>query len=235
VKLIRPAGAYWKVAHRGASALAPENSLQAVEAALAAGVDFVELDVIAAGDGLRVAHSLPQLVPESPLLAEALALFAARAPDEARLDLDVKTPGIERPLIDALAAHELLPRTLVTSFHGEILRAVRRLEPEVMTGISYPNDSLGLSRARVLAPFVRPGLSSLRLALPLRVGRMLAAANAQAAMLHHAVISPQVVARCHGAGAAVFAWTVESRDDLRRVLGAGVDGAIADDPSLFDQ
>jgi glycerophosphoryl diester phosphodiesterase len=233
VNLIRPAGAYWKVAHRGASALAPENSLAAVEAALAAGVDFVELDVISAGDGLRVAHSVSQLVPESPLLAEALALFAAQAPGETRLDLDVKTPGIERALLDALAGHDLVGRTLVTSFHGEILRTVRKLDSEAVTGISYPNDSLGLSRARVLVPFVRPGLSVLRRALPFRIGRMLAAAEAQAAMLHHTLVSPQVVSRCHAAGAAVFAWTLESRDDLRRVLAAGADGAIADDPSLF--
>ncbi|HEY7004193.1 MAG TPA: glycerophosphodiester phosphodiesterase [Gaiellaceae bacterium] len=231
MKLIRPAGAYWKVAHRGASALAPENSLAAIEAALAAGVDFVELDVIRAGDELRIAHSLRQLVPNSPTLNEALALFAAQS--AARLDLDLKTSGVERPVLEALAAHDLLGRTLVTSFHQEILRTVRRLEPQAVTGVSYPNDSLGLSRRRPLAPLVRPGLSLLRCALPFRIGRMVAGAQADAAMLHHALVTSEVVARCHAAGAAVFAWTLESRQDLRRVLAAGADGAIADDPGIF--
>ena len=122
----------------------------------------------------------------------------------------------------------------MTSFHAGILRAVKRLKPEVAVGLSYPNDSLGLHRLRPLSPLVNPGLALLRQALPLRVGRMLARAGADAAMLQHRLVSPKVVARCHAAGAAVFAWTVESDDDLRRVLAAGADGVIADDPNLFD-
>ena len=233
--LRRPAGAYWRVAHRGASALAPENSLAALEAALEAGVDIVELDVLAVEDGLRLAHSAGQLRSDSPKLEEALVLFAESAPAATMLDLDVKTRGVEPRLVTALAGHGLVGRTLVTSFHGEILRAVRKFEPEIMTGIAYPNDGLGISGMRPFAPLVRPGLALLRQALPLRIGRMLAAAEADAAMLHHALVSAEVVARCHAVGAAVFAWTVESADDLRRVLGAEADGAIADDPSLFDE
>jgi glycerophosphoryl diester phosphodiesterase len=235
VKLIRPAGAYWTVAHRGASALAPENSHAALEAALAAAVDFVELDVLFAGDGLRLAHSVTQLRPESPPLGEALALFAAQAPAAARLDLDVKTAGVERAVLDSLAEHDLVPRTLVSSFDRRVLRAVRELEPEATTGISYPNDSLGLSSRRAFAPLVGPGLAFLRQALPRRIGSMLSAAEADAAMLHHALVSPAVVARCHAAGAAVFAWTIETGEDLRRVVAAGADGVIANDPTLFDE
>jgi glycerophosphoryl diester phosphodiesterase len=234
VNLIRPAGSYWKVAHRGASALAPENSLAAIDAALAAGVDFVELDVVAPGSELRVAHAAAQLRSDSPTLEEALALFSARAPAEVRLDLDVKSAGVERALIDALSAHDLVPRTLVTSFHWRILRRVRELEPGVAIGISYPNDSLGLSGSRGFAPLVGPGLAVLRRALPSRIGGMLRRARADATMLHHALVSPEVVARSHAAGAAVFAWTVETVDTLRRVLAAGADGVIADDPGLFD-
>jgi glycerophosphoryl diester phosphodiesterase len=48
-------------------------------------------------------------------------------------------------------------------------------------------------------------------------------------------VTPKVVARCGAAGARVFAWTIETPDDLSRVLAAGVDGAIANDPTLFDE
>jgi glycerophosphoryl diester phosphodiesterase len=233
VNLIQPPGSYWKVAHRGASALAPENSLAAIEAALAAGVDFVELDVLVAGNELRVAHAVAQVRPDSPTLDEALALFSARAPAAARLDLDMKTAGAERVLLDALTGHDLLLRALVTSFHRGILRTVRRLEPEIATGISYPNDRLGLSETLPFAPLVGPGLAVLRRALPSRIEGMLRRAGADAAMLHHALVSPEVVARCHAGGAAVFAWTVDTATDLSRVLAAGADGAVADDPGLF--
>jgi len=233
--LPKPAGGYLKVAHRGASALAPENSLSAVEAALAAGVDIVELDVLAVDGGLRLAHSAAQIQPDSPALEDALELFARAAQPRIWLDLDVKTPGHEEGIMRAVATHGLLERTLVTSFHPQVLREARRLESGIATGLAYPNDRHGLSERRPFGAFVGPGLRVLRAALPARIGRMLAAAGADAAMLHHALVTPKVVARCRDAGAAVFAWTIETRDDLSRVLAAGADGAIANDPSLFDE
>jgi glycerophosphoryl diester phosphodiesterase len=235
VSLPKAAGGYLKVAHRGASALATENSLAAVEAALAAAVDIVELDVLAVDGGLRLAHSAAQLQPDSPALEDALELFARTAPPRVWLDLDVKTPGYEEGIMRVVSAHDLLERTLVTSFHPQVLREARRLEPRIATGLAYPNDRHGLSERRPFEAFVGPGLRVLRAALPARIGRMLAAAGADAAMLHHALVTPKVVARCRDAGAAVFAWTIETREDLSRVLAAGADGAIANDLSLFDE
>jgi glycerophosphoryl diester phosphodiesterase len=235
VRLQRPAGGYWKVAHRGASALAPENSLEALELALAAGLDMVELDVVSVAGDLRVAHSARQLRPESPRLDEALSLFAARSDSEVLLDLDVKDPGCETVLVARMREHGLVSRTLVTSFHPEVLRSVRRLEPTVTTGLSYPNDRFGLSGRAAFAPFVAPGLRALRHMLPLRIAGMLTAALADAAMLHHALVTDRLVRRCHAAGAGVFAWTVEGRADLERVLAAGADGVIANDPTLFGE
>jgi glycerophosphoryl diester phosphodiesterase len=234
LSLPKPAGGYWRVAHRGASALAAENSAAALQAALASSVDMVELDVVADGERLRLAHSAEQLLPESLGLSDALALFSELAGPEVWLDLDVKSPGFEDAVLAALRAHGLLERTLLTSFHGELLRAARRLETGIAVGFSYPNDRLRLSEKRALEPFVDPGLALLRIPLPLRVGRMVSRTRADAAMLHQALVTPRVVQRCHRAGAAVFAWTVESEEDLRRVIAAGADGAIADDPSLFD-
>lgn len=232
--LPEPSGAYLKVAHRGASALAPENSLEALEAALAAGVDIVELDVLAASGGLRLAHSPAQLHAGSPALGDALELFAEKAPARMWIDLDVKTAGHERALVEAVAEAGLLARTLVTSFHPQVLRAARQLDSAIATGLAYPNDRYGLSERRPFAPFVGSGLRVLRAALPARIGRMLASAGAEAAMLHHALVTPRLVASCRRAGAAVFAWTLETREELGRVLAAGADGAIANDPSLFD-
>ena len=235
MSLPKPAGGYLKVAHRGASALAPENSLAALEAALAAKVDMVELDVLALDGALRLAHSAAQVQPDSPRLEDALRLFARQAPPRVWLDLDVKTPGHEGDIVQAVAAHSLVERTLVTSFHPQVLREAKRLEPGIATGLAYPNDRHGLNERRPFDAFVAPGLRILRAALPARIGRMLSDARADAAMLHHALVTPKVVARCGAAGARVFAWTIETPDDLSRVLAAGVDGAIANDPSLFDE
>ena len=80
------------VGHRGAAALARENSLEAVEAALRLGVDLVELDVVARADGsLAVAHDV-HAAAAAPSFDEALDLLAA---SRAGLLLDLKAPGIE--------------------------------------------------------------------------------------------------------------------------------------------
>ena len=52
-------GRPWRIGHRGAAALAPENTLPALERAIAAGVDVIEFDVLALADGaLVLAHSV---------------------------------------------------------------------------------------------------------------------------------------------------------------------------------
>src|SRR5581483_8184679 len=105
--------------------------------------------------------------------------------------------------------------------------------PGVRTGISYPWDRRNLSGRRLLAPVVPAGAAALRSALPLRIGRMVRSASANAAMLHFSVVSPRVVARCHALGVPVYCWTVDEEPLLRRMLACGVDGVISNDPRIF--
>jgi glycerophosphoryl diester phosphodiesterase len=58
IQLRRPEGRFARVGHRGASALAPENTLQALELAVELGCDMLEFDVLDLADGtLVLAHS----------------------------------------------------------------------------------------------------------------------------------------------------------------------------------
>ena len=50
-------------------------------------------------------------------------------------------------------------------------------------------------------------------------------------MLHHAVVSQAAVAKAHGRGAAVWAWTVDDPAEAARVLAAGADAVITNDPA----
>jgi glycerophosphoryl diester phosphodiesterase len=63
---------------------------------------------------------------------------------------------------------------------------------------------------------------------------MLAAAEANIAVLHVQVVNPAVVRRCHALGVPVLAWTAQTAEEVRRLDGFGVDGVIADDPRLFE-
>jgi glycerophosphoryl diester phosphodiesterase len=219
-----------RVGHRGAPALAPENTIASLEAAIDRGVDLVEMDVVADLGELRLAHGVERVTPESPSLAEALELVAARG---VGVIVDLKSSGAERGVVTALRRQQLVDRAVVASSHAASLRSVKELEPSLTTGISYPFDRVGIAERPAFQPLIRAGLSGLRQALPARIGRMLARARADAALLHHSLVTRRLVERCHARGAAVLAWTVEDEVALERVLAAGVDGVIANDPGLF--
>ncbi|HUK93891.1 MAG TPA: glycerophosphodiester phosphodiesterase [Gaiellaceae bacterium] len=221
---------FLRVGHRGAAALAPENTIASLELAVELGCDLVEFDVVERGGRLVLAHSVAE-VPDDPVsLDEALAFLAQST---AAAHVDLKIPGTEAAIAEALRRRGLLEQAVVSSFRPESLRALRALEPGLRVGLTYPDDRYGLNRYRPLAPVVAAGLAAIRAALPRRIERMLAAAGATAAMLNRQVVGAAVVERCHALGVPVLAWTVETRDEVERLDGLGVDGLIADDPRLF--
>jgi glycerophosphoryl diester phosphodiesterase len=255
LRVLRGDGPVLRIGHRGAPALAPENTLTGFEAAVAAGVDLIELDALALRDGsLVVAHSdrlaevthgavhgrvgdrtlreLRQLAPARPTLEDAFAFFAERAPGTGLL-LDLKSPGHEPEIVEALRHYGLVARTLVDSTEVAPLRRLRALEPGLRLGLGYPRDRYSLSSLRPLAPAALATALALRIALPARIGRLLAHAGADLAALHFLVVSRAAVERAHAAGAAVFVWTVNDARTLRRVVAAGVDGVVTDDPRLL--
>jgi glycerophosphoryl diester phosphodiesterase len=233
VRLRDEGGRVLRVAHRGVWTEAPQNSLEALEAALGAGFDLVEVDVHVRDETLVLAHSLRRAGPGAPELDEALALFAERAAPSAGIQLDMKPRAATRRLVEAVRRHELVERTLVSSTSPAALRHVRVLEPALATGFGYPHDRTSAAQRGLLpGPVVAAALRAFRLALPRRIEGMLARSVADAAMLHHLVVTQEVVRRAHARGAAVFAWTVNDPAALARVVGAGVDGVITDDPLL---
>lgn len=223
-----------RIGHKGAAALAPENTIDSIAAALEHGVDLVEIDVVDGPDGsLVLAHSHEEILPGSPTLEAALAYLATEAPPGTGVDLDLKWHGFEDAVVGALRRHDLVQRAIVSSFFPASLRRLRALEPRLPTGISYPWDKRGLATRRALGPLVWTGAAALRRALPLRIGRMARAADATAAMLHYSVLSRATVERAHALGLSVFVWTVDEPELLRRVLATGVDGVISNDPRIF--
>lgn len=244
----------WLVGHRGAAALAPENTIAALDAAVRLGVDMVEFDVLPLGDGtLALAHSddllevthgrtpgrlgarglaeVRELEPDLPTLDEALSFLGEHAPGVG-LVVDVKGGGFEQALVDSLRRHEAVSRTVVSSASGHILRATAGLEPGVRLALSYPLDRRRVSRHRWLAPAIAGALLAMRAALPYRIERWLERTGATLATLHYLLASPAVIARCHRRGAAVFVWTVDDARTAETAIRAGADGVITNDPRI---
>ena len=219
-----------RVGHRGAAALARENSLAAVEAAAAAGVDAVELDVLRRPDGVLVLAHGPELPPEAPPLDDALALVAGLG---LAVQIDVKLPGLETGIVEALRRHGLAGRSFVSSFSLPALAAFALAAPELPRSFTYPEDRLGVSERRLLRPLLVPGLAVLRALLPRRLPGWLQAAGASAATLNAGVVSKAAVDVCHARGVAVYAWTVNEPALVPILLAKGLDGIISDDPRIL--
>lgn len=255
ISLERRDGRPLVIGHRGAAALAPENTLAGFRAAVATGVDLIEFDVLSlAGGELVVAHSddlhelshgaergavgsmaladLRALCPQLPTLDDALAFFSDEAP-EVGMHVDLKSASAAEVVAQTLGERGLVERSLVSSFHLGALRRLARLEPRLRTGASFPRDRLGIDGRRGLRPAVNGGLRALRPLTPVLVGALLARARATTLVLHHALVSPAVVRQAHARGAAVVAWTVDDGNDLTRVETAGVDAVVTNNPSIF--
>jgi glycerophosphoryl diester phosphodiesterase len=219
-----------RIGHRGAAALAPENTIAALSLAVELGCDLVELDVVALNGTLLLGHSPEELPREPATLDEALAFLA---PTGRGIHVDLKAAGTEAAIVEALRRHDVLERSLVSTFWPRSLRVLHELEPELARGLTYPEDRHGLSARRILGGLVRPGLAAMRSVLALRIPRMLAAANANVAVLHVQVVNEAVVRRCHALGVPVLAWTALTAEQVRRLDQLGVDGVIADDPRIL--
>jgi glycerophosphoryl diester phosphodiesterase len=74
---------------------------------------------------------------------------------------------------------------------------------------------------------------ALKRTLPRRIGALLRAARATAAVLFWEVVTAAAVARCHALGAPVLVWTVDDPDVVSWLDGLGVDGVVTNDPRIF--
>lgn len=244
-----------RIGHRGAAALAPENTLRAFRAAVEHGVDLVEFDVLDLPDGpLIVAHSdrleevshgaakgsvrthtfeeLRSIAPDVPTLDDALRFFVDEAPGVG-LHVDLKLTTRVDELAHAVVRHGLERRTVISSHDVPSLRVAASCAPGVRLGFTYPDDRFGLSRRVVLRPLVAMGLGAARLVVPRTLPGRLRGAGATALMLHHRLATRAAVSSVRARGFAVLAWTIADAKELRRVVEAGVDGVIADDPRIF--
>ncbi len=128
------------IAHRGASAELPENTLAAFERAIELGADYVELDVHADSEGkLVVTHEAPRARREYPTLEDALDLMRGRI----GVMVELKTPSRYR-------RHDVVARTVrlltdadaLLCFQRPPLVEARALRPGLRTvqhvGVSVP-------------------------------------------------------------------------------------------------
>ncbi|HEY2150431.1 MAG TPA: glycerophosphodiester phosphodiesterase family protein [Vicinamibacterales bacterium] len=218
-------------AHRGGSALAPENTIAAFDNGLQCGADGLELDVRRSSDGVVIVlhdamldrtttlrgpvadRTSDELVAAGvPKLTDVLARYPATP---VIIELKLNEPAFAVEVIDVVRANSAVDRVCLGSFGTRVLHAARALEPRIATSASREEVRWSLYRSWLRLPRTSAAFRGYQ--VPERAG-------------YTRVISPRFVADAHRAGLGVQVWTIDLEDDARRLLAWGVDALISDRP-----
>ena len=228
-----------RVGHKGADLIEPGNTLASFDAALAHGVEMIELDVLAeradGGGELLVAHDHEALHGQAPLrFGQALAHLAGERFATLEFDIDVKLPGYEHRVVQALREAGLIERSLVSCMFPQALVRIRALEPKLRLGWSVPRVRRDYTTTMLTAIPALAILTGYRATLPGRARTALRAGRYDAIMAHWRVVTPALVRAVHEAGGELYVWTVDDAARIAKLTAMGVDGIITNDPRLFD-
>jgi len=232
-----------RVGHKGADLIEPGNTIASFEAALMHGVDMIELDVLPARvEGrplgwpeapLVIAHDYEHAGADSLALEAGLAHLASPAFAELELVVDLKLPGYEARVIDALLDAGLENRSLVSSTYRESLTRLRELDAPVRVGWSVPRASKDYTTSPLMKVPAFAALAVMRRMLPRRARTALAEGLCDAVMAYWRLVSPALVDAVARTGGELYAWTVDQASHIRELERLGVTGVITNDPRLF--
>jgi glycerophosphoryl diester phosphodiesterase len=166
-------------------------------------------------------------------LGEALAHLASPPFAEIDFDVDLKLPGYELAVLDALREHGLLRRALISSQYRDSLAVIRAVEPGARLGWSVPKVRHDPFTSRALAPFALGVVAVARTMLPARAAAAITDGSCDALMVHWRLVTPRLVGRVRSAGGEIFVWTVDELPRIRALDALGVTGVISNDPRLF--
>jgi len=225
-----------RVGHKGADLIVPGNTLASFDAALAAGVDMIEFDVLPerGGDRLLLAHDYADAAKRTPhTLEEALAYLGSARFDGIELDLDLKLPGYEQAVLEHLRDADLRDRVLISTQYRSSLELIRASDPGVRLGWSVPKVKRDPFRSRTTAVAALAMVRALRLVLPGRAAAAIKAGLCDALMVHWRLVTARLVSSVRGVDGEIYVWTVDELSQLAALEALGVTGVITNDPRLF--
>jgi glycerophosphoryl diester phosphodiesterase len=231
------------VGHKGADLIAPGNTVASFRAAVEAGVDTIEMDVLWLPDShlpleqrasLVIAHDWEDAERRTPLeLTEALDVFLEPPLDKIEIDLDIKLPGREEELVEALRERDLVERAMISTMEMHSLRRVLELEPALRRGWTYPKVTKDWTSKRWAKAPMLAAMVAMRHRLPGLAAEKLPQFDVAAMWVYHPLVSPRLARICDLAGVELIAWTVDDAARMQKLVAAGVDGICSNDPRLF--
>jgi len=233
------------VGHKGADLIAPGNTVESFLAAAEAGVDTIELDVLWLRDAhlpleqrapLVVAHDWGDAERRTPLkLTETLDAFLEPPLDQVEIDIDIKLPGREEEIVEALRERDLIERAMVSTMELYSLGRVLELEPALRRGWTYPKVTRDWASKRWAKAPMLAAMMAMRSRLPGLAAEKLPKLGVESMWVYHPLVSRRLARITELARVELIAWTVDDLPRMRRLIDAGVHGLVSNDPRLFAQ
>ena len=225
------------IGHKGASAIAPENTLKAFKKAIELKADMVEFDIhktkggeiviihdsdtlsITGVQGLIKEMTLEEIkkldAGEGEKIPTLLELIKV-AKEKVGLQIEIKSSGLLEKLIKLLKGENLVNTSIVSCFaFGELVK-LKNLEPIIRLGFLLPED---LVRVRQIKRKILKAVDN----------------KFYAIHPHFNITDKEIVDFAHDNGLKVNVWTVNDKDDMERLIQLGVDGIITDDISMANE
>ena len=231
------------VGHKGADLIAPGNTVESFHAAAAVGVDTIEMDVLWLPDAhlpleqrapLVIAHDWDDAERRTPLkLTEALNAFLEPPLQGIEIDLDIKLPGREEEVVEALRERDLVGRAMISTMEMHTLRRILELEPALRRGWTYPKVTKDWSRKRWAKGPMLAAMVAMRHRLPGLAAEKLPQFKVEAMWVYHPLVTARLARICDLAGVELIAWTVDDAARMEKLAAAGVHGLVSNDPRLF--
>ncbi len=214
------------IAHRGASAVAPENTITAFEAAIAAGADGIEFDVRLSGDGVPIVihdetlyrtHGVRKRVADMSLkelnqfdvpgLAQVFDLFQA---NKLILYLEMKETRVAEECCRVVEHYGLKDRVVFACFEHSALQTIKDINPAFKTATLFQPPAFSiLKRAQAI--------------------------GADGIALHHRLVNAPLVEEANQAGLKVAVWTVDDPTWVKHAQAMGIYALITNNPSTLIQ
>jgi glycerophosphoryl diester phosphodiesterase len=239
-------------AHRGGSALAPENTIVAFDRGVDLGADGLELDVRLSRDGVVVVHHDARLERTTDLTGEVagktvheLSRADAGFHFLERGEAPFRGRGVSVPTLDDVLRRYPNNRVIIEAkvntaeMAGALVDVIRRADAIDRVCVGSFGGRV-LQHVRRLAPAMATSAAREEVRWALYRSRCrwpVARVSYDGYQVPESagstrVVSPRFVADAHGAGLGVQVWTVDDDGDARRLLEWGVDGLITDRPDV---
>jgi glycerophosphoryl diester phosphodiesterase len=228
------------IGHRGAAGLAPENTVESFEAAVAAGADRVEFDVRRTRDGHAVVFhdlNLDRFSPEAR--GRSVSVHTLAQMQALDVGASLGRPGCFVPSLDDVLAR-LAGRIL---FNVEI----KGSGADGLSALALASAAIqraGVAASTILSSFHEPVMRRMRdeaddIARAFIVdertdGDVVARATAMRCEAIHprsSLVDEPLVERCRAVGLRIRAWTVNDEAEMRRLMALGIDGIVTDFPN----